>query len=401
MAKTYATLDPSNKSSNITLSGGNLTASNGSATWDSVKSTIGVSSGKWYWEMTATTLGSGQFMGVAPTGDSNTTYVGAGSNSYSYLSINGNKYNNNSATAYATSWSAGNVIGVALDMDAGTIKFFKNNTDLGQAYSGITGTQYAMCSCNASGSAFTVNFGATAMTYSAPVGYNQGLYSGSDTNTLGEYLGAGSGTTKLLLHLNGSSADSSGNSNNGTDTSITYSQANGKFGQGAGFNSGNTSYITLPNLSTGTGDFTLSLWINTTTYGTNKRYYISQQNSGAPYNTFQLNYASPNLYFGHYDGSTDLNLNIPTLPSTGAWYNIIFTKNGNTGSVYVNGSLAVSGTGWSSRNCGEAHYNGLGLSGSNSFYGAMDEVIKELGVAWSAEKVKKYYTNSRGRYGII
>ena len=176
MAKTYATLDPSNKSSNITLSGGNLTASNGSATWDSVKSTIGVSSGKWYWEMTATTLGSGQFMGVAPTGDSNTTYVGAGSNSYSYLSINGNKYNNNSATAYATSWSAGNVIGVALDMDAGTIKFFKNNTDLGQAYSGITGTQYAMCSCNASGSDFSVNFGAIAMTYLDLVGYNKGLY---------------------------------------------------------------------------------------------------------------------------------------------------------------------------------------------------------------------------------
>lgn len=53
--------------------------------------------------------------------------------------------------------------------------------------------------------------------------------------TLGEYLP--NSNTKLLLHLNGSSADSSGNNNNGTDTSITYSQANGKFGQGAGFDS--------------------------------------------------------------------------------------------------------------------------------------------------------------------
>ena len=36
--------------------------------------------------------------------------------------------------------------------------------------------------------------------------------------SFGEYLGAGSSTTKLLLHLNGNSNDSSGNGNNGTVT---------------------------------------------------------------------------------------------------------------------------------------------------------------------------------------
>ena len=40
--------------------------------------------------------------------------------------------------------------------------------------------------------------------------------------TLGEYIGAGSATTKLLLHLNGNSTDSSGNGNNGTDTDVLY-----------------------------------------------------------------------------------------------------------------------------------------------------------------------------------
>jgi len=43
-------------------------------------------------------------------------------------------------------------------------------------------------------------------------------------------------------HLNGNSNDFSGNGNNGTDTSITYSLANGKFNQGAGFN-GSSSKI--------------------------------------------------------------------------------------------------------------------------------------------------------------
>lgn len=45
-----------------------------------------------------------------------------------------------------------------------------------------------------------------------------------------------------LWQLNGNSTDTSGAGLNGTDTTITYSQANGKIGQGAGFN-GTSSYI--------------------------------------------------------------------------------------------------------------------------------------------------------------
>lgn len=44
--------------------------------------------------------------------------------------------------------------------------------------------------------------------------------------------------------LNGNSNDASGNGNNGTDTVITYSQANGRLNQGAGFN-GSSSGISI------------------------------------------------------------------------------------------------------------------------------------------------------------
>lgn len=50
----------------------------------------------------------------------------------------------------------------------------------------------------------------------------------------------------LLYHLNGNSNDASGNGRNGTDANISYSLANGKFGQGAGFN-GSSSKITIGN----------------------------------------------------------------------------------------------------------------------------------------------------------
>ena len=47
--------------------------------------------------------------------------------------------------------------------------------------------------------------------------------------------------------LDGNSNDSVG-TNNGTDTAITYSVANGKINQGAGYN-GSTSKITISNTS--------------------------------------------------------------------------------------------------------------------------------------------------------
>ena len=46
----------------------------------------------------------------------------------------------------------------------------------------------------------------------------------------GEYIA--NSNTKLLLHFNGNSNDGSGNGNNGTDTNITYSNTQGKFGKG-------------------------------------------------------------------------------------------------------------------------------------------------------------------------
>ena len=68
----------------------------------------------------------------------------------------------------------------------------------------------------------------------------------------------------LGMHLNGNSTDYSGNNNHGTDTAITYSTANGKFGQGAGFN-GSSSKIVVPNASINglkiTGAQTWCAWV--------------------------------------------------------------------------------------------------------------------------------------------
>jgi len=51
---------------------------------------------------------------------------------------------------------------------------------------------------------------------------------------------------KGYWRLNGNSNDASGNGNNGTDTNITYSQANGVLNGGAGFASDFNSRISFP-----------------------------------------------------------------------------------------------------------------------------------------------------------
>lgn len=173
----YATLSPINKGagSSNTLSNGNTTYSSSSAAsnvWQSQHTcTIGVASGKWYWEVTpsnSTTLHIGicktsRQMGGTPFG---------AADSYTYDNT-GTKYNGTSFAAYGATFTTNDVIGIKLDLDTGTLEFLKNNVSQGTAYTGISGEYFSYLVCDASGvtATGTVNFGATAFAYTPPTGY--------------------------------------------------------------------------------------------------------------------------------------------------------------------------------------------------------------------------------------
>lgn len=221
--------------------------------------------------------------------------------------------------------------------------------------------------------------------------------------SLGEYIGAGSGTTKLLLHLNGNSNDSSGNGNNGTDTNITYSQANGKFGQGAGFN-GSTSRI---NIASQLINITSDSWtVNTffkTSGSTNLASMITRGNS---IETLQwrceLNNSDGKIKFTMRN-SGDQNVTGITTTNDNKWHMATYVKSGtNTITLYLDGKYENTGN---ITNLSNISYNvvlgRLGDSTGNFYYnGKLDEIIIE-NVAWSAEKIKKYYSNSKARFAIL
>ena len=165
----YCTFNPVDKGSSVTLSNGNLdfTASTSN---HGTRGTIGVSSGKWYWEVTVTTANNGQ-VGIAKSTASITLQIGGDADGYSFHVGNGNKQNNGSYVSYASGCSSGDVVGVALDLDSSptTLTFYKNGSSLGTAYSGISGTFFpAVSRTSGSSVEYAANFGQRSFAYTPP-----------------------------------------------------------------------------------------------------------------------------------------------------------------------------------------------------------------------------------------
>jgi hypothetical protein len=157
-------------SSQPTFSSGNLDLS-ASAAWNGAVGTIGVTSGKWYWEVV--NGNSDAFVGIC--GDNlilTTADPQALTGTIIYYGGGGSKRIDGADTAYGASYST-ETIGVALDVDGGTVTFYKNNTSQGSislSSSTLNGktifpffVKYA--------STATVNFGQRPFTYTPPTGF--------------------------------------------------------------------------------------------------------------------------------------------------------------------------------------------------------------------------------------
>jgi hypothetical protein len=173
----YATWNPLRNDQNAVLTNGNLDLSTaGSVARYGTYTTIGVTSAKWYWEITAGALSTdGYNVGIASASKSATSALGSDTDSYIYL-VAGTKRTNNVTLSYGASYTAGDVIGVALDLDAGTLTFYKNGVSQGTAYTSIpTNTWFPTVADDATGSttgsSFIANFGQRPFAYTAPSGF--------------------------------------------------------------------------------------------------------------------------------------------------------------------------------------------------------------------------------------
>ena len=172
---TYATWNPADKAASIVLSNGNLRAS-APVYPGLVRATVGKSSGKWYWEITPFFGGGAWLIGAAEGSGTVNLSPGYASNSWGYY-VNGAVGTGGSFGGTNDSYTAGDTIGIALDMNSGFIVFYKNGVVQPTPLSGLAGTVYPAFGTNISGTTIAdANFGATAFAYPVPSGYNAGIY---------------------------------------------------------------------------------------------------------------------------------------------------------------------------------------------------------------------------------
>lgn len=171
----YATLNPLRVTSGVNLTNGNLAFANTASDDKSSFSTIAVTSGKWYAEVKYSAIPVGNVMvGVVyDDGELNAvSYPANRANGYAYDN-SGVKYNNGTSASYGATWTTTNTIGIALDLDAATITFYKDGVSQGTAYSSLPSgkTWFFVFGSFGNTSGGDVNFGQRAFAYTAPSGF--------------------------------------------------------------------------------------------------------------------------------------------------------------------------------------------------------------------------------------
>lgn len=222
---------------------------------------------------------------------------------------------------------------------------------------------------------------------------------------LGEYLA--NSYTAGYWRLNGNSTDLSANANNGTDANITYGTSYGRFGQGASFN-GSSSKISMPDNSSlrPASALTVSVWFKTSSTAqvviAGNYNYIASGANGGDYG-YQMCLYQNKLFpivcrqsaVSYLQGATTIN--------DGNWHNAILVWNGSNIYIYLDGKSDATPTSCASISYSTTMYPRIGYqddsrgTGYYPFDGSIDEVIIESR-AWSAQQIRNYYTQSKGRF---
>ena len=150
-------------------------------------------------------------------------------------------------------------------------------------------------------------------------------------------------TNGLVLHLDAGNntsysgsgttwTDLSGNGNNGTLLGTpSYTASPGYFDI-----TSNNTYVRLSSYSHGTNDFTYSMWVNFDAFDS----YDTLFENGSWTDTLLLRVQDTTSINVYTEGS--LRGTFTWSPSTGNWYNVVYTRSGSTNTLYVNGTQSGS-----------------------------------------------------------
>jgi len=189
------TWNPADKASQLTLSGGNLTAAaNVASASGGVRTVASLTGVKLYFEVTLTSLGGGAVYPGIATGTASVTSSPGGAGTVAVQSSSGNILVNGGASGVSlAAVTAGQIICAAVDLIGNMIWFRKtaagnwNNNASNNPTTGVGGISissvfgatpafgYSAFQVVANGTAFTANFGDSAFSGAVPSGYIAGF----------------------------------------------------------------------------------------------------------------------------------------------------------------------------------------------------------------------------------
>lgn len=184
-------LNPDDKTAGAVLSNNNLTLRTDSVSGGMARASVGVSTGKWYWETvlgsyTNTNSGAQAHAGLSlsswafATGFGNGQSVRCGQIAYNGATPAGLLVfgpNGSGGQISNPQVSEGVIIGIAFDSDAGTVAFYANNTLVTTKTGLSSGVWFPTASVVSASSAFgnggqvTMRFSAAQQSYAPPSGY--------------------------------------------------------------------------------------------------------------------------------------------------------------------------------------------------------------------------------------
>lgn len=176
----HATWNPSDKTTYVTLSSGDLVAGLYSSNIAFVRATIGKTGGKWFWEATLNTL---DLSTLTSMGIANATYnkdsiqaFAEDTNGIGYYE--GHYWYNAGGIDNFAGAEQGDTIGFALDADNRKLTCYHNGSSVGLSSVAVAGSGaiYPAVWFYANNIEWAANFGATSFTYPVPAGYHAGLF---------------------------------------------------------------------------------------------------------------------------------------------------------------------------------------------------------------------------------
>jgi len=180
----YATINPLLKTSQLTVSDGNLVLSADSSDYGIVSGTIGMSSGKWYWECTTTSTGTANVHGIVSSTSSAFSSFTSTSRSQAagfWGAQQGFAFRENGSSVGGTAPS-GSVVMLAVDVDAQKYWYGVDGTwyNSGNPASGTNPTSSNLTAnetwhpfneLRSTTPTHTLNFGQRAFAYTPPTGF--------------------------------------------------------------------------------------------------------------------------------------------------------------------------------------------------------------------------------------